>query len=429
MTTVRRTRRWRGIVGVALAAVAVGVVAAKPSVVVLSAVGIAFAAYPNLLSAPQVTLELERSVDADEATQDDEINVTVRVRNVGQDTITDLRIIDGVPPMLEVTGGTPRHAATLRPGNETTFTYTVRAAQGTHRFEPATVIARDLAGMTEVETQVAASDTADRTIECLVDVPEVPLRRQTHEFVGEIVTDEGGVGVEFHQTRKYQRGDALSRVDWNSYASTGTLSTIEFREERGAAVVLCLDTREPAYRTDSQEHDKPHGVAYARTAAEQVLEALSETHATVGLASLSDREACWHPTGASTDHLERARELLREHPSLSTYPPSEADHDRWDEHLTTLRARLRSEAQVVLFSPLADGFAVEAALTLEAAGHAVTVVSPDVSTDGSVGAQLARTERNNHIHALRQAGVRVVDWPPDDPLGAVLMRTQERWSQ
>lgn len=423
MTSVTPTLRWRGIVVVALAAAAVGVLAARPSVVLLSVVGIAFVAYPKLTTPPQVTLDLERSVDEDTPAPGDDVAVTVRVRNVGQRTLTDLRLVDGVPPMLSVRDGTPRHATLIRPGEVARFSYTVSATHGTHRFEPATVIARDVAGTYEVETTVAA----ETTIECLPDVPDVPLRRQTHQFAGAISTDKGGSGVEFHRTREYRRGDALARIDWRRYAKTNELSTVEYREERGAAVVLCLDAREPAYRAATR--DVPHGVAFARTAAEQLLSALADTTDTVGIAALSDREFCWLGTGSGHEHLDRARQLLTSHPALSTYPPAAAEPGLWAEQLKVLRSRLGGDTQVVFLSPLADAFAVEAALTLEASGHAVTVISPDVSSTESVGTSLARTERHNRVHTLRESGVRVVDWGSDEPLGASLVVAEDGWSR
>lgn len=424
--TVRRTRRWKGVAAVAVGVAAVGVIAGQPSVILLSVVGVAFAAYPEVSNPPQIkpqiNLELERTMDTDSPGIGDDVEVTVRVRNVGTNTLADVRLLEGVPPMLQVIDGTARHAATLRPGADARFTYTIRAVQGAHRFRPATVIARDIAGTTEVETTV----TTETTIECVSDVPEVPLRRQTHQFVGEITTDEGGTGVEFHQTREYNRGDSLSRINWRRYAKTGTLATVEFREEHGASVVLCLDARAPAYRTAGP--DVPNGVAHGQTAAWQLVETLAKSNHTIGLTSLSDRQSCWLAPGAGAEHLDRARNLLERHPSLSQYPPNAVAPSRWAEQLTTLRAHLPGEAQVVMLSPLTDNFAVEAALTLEAEGHAVTVISPDVSTDETVGARVARAERNNNIYSLRASGVRVIDWPTDEPLGAVLMRTQERWS-
>lgn len=422
MTTIRRTRRWRGVVAVALFAGAVGLLFKRPLPLLLSVIGIGYAAYPQLPSPPSVSLEIDRELSADEPADGEEVTVEVSVTNTGSSLLPDLRIVDGVPPMLSVSDGTPRHATALRPGRTATFSYGVTARQGTHRFEPATVIARDVSGATEVETEVAA----ETTIECAAEVPEVPLRQQTQEHVGRIVTNDGGAGVEFHRTREYQRGDDMSRIDWRRFARTGELTTTEFREERAANIVLCLDVRETAYR--SPDEGEPHAVAHELAATEQLLSALSETTDAVGLAAIGARESCWLPPGAGRDHLLRARQLLASHPALSPYPPDQPSGEDVESQVTNLRRRLGSDTQVVFLSPLLDADAVAAALALEAAGHATTVISPDVTDGSSPGARLARTERLNRLDTVREAGVRVVDWPPTQPLGTTLVYAQERWS-
>lgn len=423
MTDARVTRRWRGVLAVALSAVAVGLFFERPVVLLTSVVGIAYAAYPRVTTAPTPALELERDVATKDPGRGDDVAVRVRLHNAGTRTLHDVRLVDGVPPMLSVTDGTPRHTAMLRPGESTSFTYAVGAEYGTHRFDPATVVVRDVAGAVEVETTVA-TETA---IECLPTVPDVPLRQQTADRVGRVVTDQGGSGVEFHQTREYRSGDPLRRIDWRRFARTGDLSTVEFRRERAAEVVLCVDAREPAYRAATP--DDPHGVAYALSAAEQLLVGLADTTDAVGVASLTDGDPCWLPPGAGTDHVRRARRLLSTHPSLSAHVPSSTDDPPdWAAALTVLRRRLASSTQVVVCSPLTDEFSVSAPLTLEAAGHAVTVVSPDVTHGDGPGARIAATQRANRIHALRQGGVRVVDWDPADRLGSTLVRAQEGWS-
>jgi uncharacterized protein (DUF58 family) len=422
MTTTRRTRRWRGVIAVALFTGGIGLLFKRPSVVLMSVIGIAYAAYPQVPSPPAVSLDLDRRLKTDDPADGEAVEVTVSVLNTGKRTLPDLRIVDGVPPMLTVVDGSPRHGATLRPGETTSFTYSVRARQGTHRFEPATVIARDVSGATEVETTVAA----ETSIECTSEVPEVPLRQQTRQYVGHLVTNEGGSGVEFHRTREYQRGDEMSRIDWRRFARTGELATTEYRQERAASVVLCLDTRAVAYRSAGE--NEPHAVALGLAAIEQLFAALTKTPNTVGIATFGEREAAWLPPGAGSEHRARAQQLLGGHPSLSPYPPDEHP-EATEEQITALRRRLGEETQVVLLSPLPDTESVSAAMRLEADGHAVTVISPDVTAGDTVGARLARTERRNRIHTLREAGIRVVDWDPHEPLGTTLMYAQEGWSR
>lgn len=421
MTDHRLTRRWRGIVGVALFIGAAGLLFKRPLVLLSTVVAVGYAAYPRLLPAPTVALSLERRVSPENPSMGEAVEVTVTVQNTGDRRLSDARIIDGVPPMLTVTDGTPRHAAVLGPGDATTFSYTVEAEQGTHQFEPATVIARDLSGAKEVETSVAA----ETTVEVVAEVPEVPLRQQTGDRVGQIATDQGGSGVEFYRTREYQHGDQMNRIDWQRFARTGELTTIEFRQERAAKVVLCLDVREAAFRAAGP--DEPHAVSYCKAAAVQLLDALRDAPDAVGLAALG-QEFCWLAPGTGSDHHTRAREMLASHPALSAYAPDEdgATTDRAREQVADLRRRLDTDAQVVVLSPLADGFVTETAYDLEAAGHAVTVISPDVTATDTPGGRLAATERRNAIRSLREAGVPVYDWSPTQQLGATLAVAEGR---
>lgn len=421
MTRVRRTRRWRGVIAVALFAGAAGLLFKRPAILLMSVVGIAYGAYPRLPRTPGVELGIDRRLGTDEPREGETVTVEVTVHNEGSRTLPDLRLVDGVPPMLAVSEGTPRHTATLRPGGSTTFTYGVRARQGTHRFEPATAIARDVSGATEVETEVAT----ETTIECVADVPEIPLRSQTGEQVGDVLTDKAGTGVEFHRNREYQRGDEMNRIDWNRFARTGDLATMEFHQERAAAVVICLDVRAPSYR--SPDDDSPHAVAYELAAAEQLLGGLAETNNTYGLASFGGRESCWVAPAAGTEHRQSVAQTLATHPALTPYPP-EADDDAVDDQVTAIERRLAADNQVAFLSPLLDDVATSTALGLEAAGHAVVCISPDVTTDETPGGKLARTERRNRVQTLRSAGVRVIDWDVERPLGTALVEAEERWS-
>lgn len=90
---------------------------------------------------------------------------------------------------------------------------------------------------------------------------------------------------------------------------------------------------------------------------------------------------------------------------------------------TALIERLTPRAQVIVFSPLCDDVPVETVQTLQAAGHAVRVCTPDVTATTSPGATLAGIERGTRCAALRTVGVTVIDWDPSESLAVVLERT------
>ncbi|MFC7248819.1 DUF58 domain-containing protein [Halomicroarcula sp. GCM10025324] len=419
MTTVRATGRWRGIVAVALLAVAAGVLLDRPAVLLLGIVGAGFAAYPRLSGPPTVEVELERRLDDRHPKRGDPVTVTAHLTNVGERTLTDVRIVDGVPPMLTVASGSPRHAAVLRPGQSTTFTYALDADHGHHTFDPATVIARDITGAHEIETTVSA----EGELHCSETVPEVPLRRQTDNFAGQLTTDGGGSGTEFHTIREYNRGDSIRRIDSKRWAKTGELTTIEFREERRSSVLLLLDAREKAYRSASDED--PNAVAHSIAAAEQLLTALDGAQNQVGLAAFG-REFCWEGPGGGADHLTRLRQLLSSHPTLSSTPSKPGEDGDLERQRERLYAQLGTSTQVVVLSPLTDEWILQTIRRLEAGGHATTVISPDVTAAETLGQRMAQLERQNRLHALRQTDIPVVDWDPATALGTVLLNEGRR---
>jgi uncharacterized protein (DUF58 family) len=147
--TRRETHRWYGVAAVGFVAAGAGAIVNQPGLLLASVVGIAFAAYAQTSSSPPATeLRLERELSDPDPRAGQAVEVTVRVVNEGG-TLPDLRLVDGVPPALEVTEGSPRLATALRTGRSATFRYTVEARRGVHPFEPMTIIARDASGATE----------------------------------------------------------------------------------------------------------------------------------------------------------------------------------------------------------------------------------------------------------------------------------------
>jgi len=420
--TIRTTNRWRGVSAAAFLAGGLGVLFSSPVVLLSGVVGVAFAAYAGTGSPPEVALDVTRTVSDDEPLPGEEVTVRLTVENVGDATLPDLRLVDGVPDALGVVDGSPRLGTALRPGKTARLAYAVTAERGDHAFGPVSVVARDFSGATEVETEIECETTLT-CVPKLGTTVDVPLRAQTTQYTGRVTTDSGGSGVEFHATREYRRGDPLSRVDWNRLARTGDLTTVDFREERAASVVVVVDTREAAYRSppDADRNAVQHGV----DAAGKVLTRLLDAGNRVGLASFGP-EACWLAPGAGHDHQARARDLLATHPAFDAVPSEGTFYPT--SRLKWLRKRLPASSQVLFVTPLCDDFAGEAARRLDAEGHLVTVLSPDPTAAGTPGQRLARTRRDHRLSALREAGIRAIDWPLDDRLGVALERSARRWT-
>ncbi|WP_222918858.1 DUF58 domain-containing protein [Natrinema sp. SYSU A 869] len=421
-SSTQETNRWTGIAAVASLFGAAGVIITSPALLLASVVGIAYAAYARVGRPPEPTLSISRELEDGDPTSGDPVRVTVRVRNDGGGILPDLRLVDGVPAELVVIDGTPRHGTALRPGETETFTYTVTARQGAHAFEPMVVVARGFTGAAEriqrirVDTELRCSPAETET--------NLPLRSLTLPLTGRIETDVGGEGLEFYATREYRRGDPLSRIDWNRRARGEDLTTITFREERSATVMLAVDTRTDAYRRPDET--SRHAVGRSIEAAIAVLDALDAGGNNVGLTSFGPHQQ-WLSPGSGPDHRAKARRLFATDPAFALSPPESSPSMLYVQR-QRFRSRMPSDSQVVLFTPLCDDDIVRIAQLLEADGHLVTVISPDPTGRKTPGERLAAVERTVRISTLREAGIRVVDWSTDESLAATLENSRRRWS-
>lgn len=412
MTRPQQTNRWRGVVAVSLVVAAGGLLAKRHELLLLATVGIVFATYHRAVPMATPSLALERRVGTRSPAEGDEVDVTVAVTNDGDETLFDCRVVDGVPPALAVTDGPARRGMVLRPGDTRTFTYTVEVEHGRHTFEPATAVVRDPSGDREVELEVQADD--DTELDCTTGITSPPHRQQTLDTVGSITANGMGTGIEFQQTRAYRRGDPVSQIDWKRYASTGDLTTVEFREEQAAAIVVLVDAREVAY---SGPPDGTHAVDAGVSAAAQLTASFLTGRNRVGVAALSPTQ-CFLAPGAGREHRLQLRDLLTTHPAFTSRPTG--DGTPVESQVETILGRLGTQTQVVFVSPLCDDEAADVARRLDGHGHAVTVVSPDATADGTAGERLATVERQNRMRGLRQVDIPVIEWSLDDPLALAI---------
>jgi uncharacterized protein (DUF58 family) len=415
------TGRWGIGLPMALVAGTAGLVSSGPGTPVAFAaavVGLAYAAYGYATRPPAPAVVVDRAVTDTAPLPGSAVSVALTVENVSDRAVADLRLVDRVPDDLAVEGA-PTFATTLQPGETDRLEYTVRARRGDHDLGPATLVLRNVSGSEEYRRQLRDSVT----LSARASPDGVSLGEQTTQHTGRVDTDQAGPGIEFHSTRQYYRGDPMRRIDWNRYASTGELTTVDYSEERAAVVVVFVDVRSAAAL--ARDADEPDGVELCEYAAEQIASTLLDRNDRVGVA-LYGEGSYLAPDIGRAQNL-RIQQLLREGPaalhgnSLVTVG--------YGRRVSTFRKRLPPEAQVVLVSPLIDDAPTEAVTELEAHGHPTRVVTPDVTAPDSVGGTVARVERADRVGDMREAGVDVVEWSPDEPLYTAITRAERRWSQ
>ncbi|WP_299267156.1 DUF58 domain-containing protein [Halorientalis sp.] len=411
--TVQRTERWRGLSAAALLAGALGLLTWTPALLPVAALAVALLAYGRVVAPPDGTLALTRTVSEPEPDPGEEVTVRLAVENVGDRTIPELRLVDGVPPALGVVDGAPSLGTSLRPGGTARLSYSVEAASGAHEFQPATALLRDAAGVIERRAEVEADDATDvGEPPGLNDGQRLPLRAANARFAGRQTVDGSGSGLTFRTIREYRRGDPLSRVDWRRRARTGELATVEFHPERSLPVVLVVDTRSVAAVAPTPEGET--AVERSLSGADALFGGLSADDHRVGVATMGPGRA-WLPPGRGRAHEQRARELFAR--SVEQGPDGEDDDVAGagaDAGREWLRERLPATAEVIVLTPAVDDAAVTLIEGLAALGRPVSVVSPNPTVENTAGRTLARFERRDRLADVRASGVPVVELGPDE---------------
>ncbi|GAB6860654.1 DUF58 domain-containing protein [Haloplanus litoreus] len=423
----RRIHRYRGLVGATVGLVAAGVAAGRPTLLLAALVPLAFVVQGAVssLSSLDGRVRVEREIRPETPLPGQPVEVTLRVTNVGESVMPDLRVLDGVPRELEVSGGDARAGDALRSGETLTATYTLTANRGSYAFRPVTLRAGAVSGTVVTETAVEADGATE--FDCRVTVEDMPLRRRTSTFTGSLSTDTGGVGVEFHATRDYRRGDPVNRINWRRYAKTGELSTVEYREQRAARVAVLIDGRDPAHVAAGTS--LPTGATLSAYAATLAVGVLRDDGHHVGVGALGPEHPitggrpAWVPPDVEGFPAQAAAVCNAAATGPDDAVPADAVlADGGDAALDRLLGHLPETAQVLLCTPAVDDAMPAAVESIRARGHETTVLAPDV-TGGSVGGRVVALERSVRLDRMRRLGATVVDWNRDERLPLALART------
>jgi uncharacterized repeat protein (TIGR01451 family) len=413
---------WDVVGGGAMVAAGLGIIFQTEALLLAPVVAIGVLAARSLSSPPRPDFGVSRSLTPESPDAGETVTVETTIRNRGDRVLPDCRFIDLVPEELRVTSGAPRLATRLEPGETCTIEYEIEAESGNHRFEGVQAIVSDRMAARERQYEL----TAPSQLQCRYDPDtlEIPVvRRLTTPYAGRLATDDSGDGLEFYAVREYRPGDSLRRIDWNQYASSRELTTLQFRTQRSTSIVLFLDLRQEAYvRTDQSEN---HAVDRSIEAASRLLVTLLEEDHRVGLATLGPD--VWIPPSDTSTHRTRVLDAFSTEPAFTSSPPENAFPVRL--RAIQLLQRLTEPSQILLCTPLVDDTIEVPIQLLESAGHEVTVISPDPTRMDSRGGVVATLDRQQRIGRIHGYGVPVIDWPSDMSLDVAVARTMKGWSQ
>jgi uncharacterized repeat protein (TIGR01451 family) len=412
---VSQSGRTQWVTAAALIAGGFGVLTVQPALLLLALFGITVAGYTRIATPPSGAVEITRTISDSNPDSEQEIDVTVSIRNSSRTTLADIRVIDGIPAGFTVTEGSPRFTTALRPDKVASFEYSVKTVSGIHEFDPLLCITRDMTGIHKRETLVDGGSSA---VTCLpTEIPESNPRLRPHITIqpGRTRSTVEGSGVEFHSVRDHRHNDPLSRINWKRKAKTGELTTIDFQEPQLATVVVVIDARADAYLTSTDADDWPI-IRQSLSATRSMTTQLLSERIPVGVTALSP-QSCWIPPGTGDAHRTRIHTTLAEDPAFSWNIPE--DECEVSTAVEALSQRVRRETQILFVSPLCDNNAKRVVKRLDARGYTVSVISPDPTEQGEADCTLgyASLARRFRFSDLRSAGVPVFDWSPEQPGG------------
>jgi len=418
-----RRQRWSGGVTAAVVLVTAGIWNGSETLLLAAVIPLAYLAY-GAVSTARIPDELTvtRTVEPSPAPPGRPVAVTLTAENGSERTLSDLRVVDGVPADLAVLDGSPRLGTTLGPGDTVSTEYRLVARRGEYDFDPVRVRVRGTGG-----GAVASADrpaAGDDRLVCRLDADAPPLDDRGAARVGQLEGDDPGDGVTFHSTREYEAADPASRIDWRHYAKRGDLATVNYDRSVSTTAVLVLDAR-PATRV-AVGPGRPTATELGAYAATLALTALVRSGHDVGVAVVGrdgDGPAGlhWLPPGGGREQRARATDLLR----AASATPDEGEETEPGDARDDTQFRKVAElsppgSQLVLVSPALDDGTVDAVRTWAAFDRPRTLLSPDVVPANTVSGRLEAVERATRLARCQSTGARTIDWRRGTPLQVVL---------
>lgn len=356
---------------------------------------------------PVLEVEVERVVPHERVLEGETVEIKLKIRS--HERIPSLRLVDILPPGLELVEGDNEFILSLHRGEERELSYQVRMKRGIHEFSGVILEYRDPFGFFFISKRVELYDEVVG-VPRLEDVITPYSTKGTKVTVGPLPSPRVGEGVEFHAIREYQPGDPLKIINWKASAKTGRIMSNEYESERKIDVVAIVDA------TYKGKEVFDHII---RAAASFLLDALNNG-TSFGLLIAED-VPLWIRIDYGKRHFFKCVDFL------SMAKPDRNNMIAYQvEHL--LRTRFPARVQVLYFSPLVTDESIEALKLLYRYGYNVVVITPNPysgiepqTREEELAKKLFMVERKALLAKLAAYGI-IIDWDVKKPLKSAISK-------
>lgn len=359
---------------------------------------------PVIFPRSKINLKIAREFDQDHPQKGDEVEVSLRIENLG-DAFDLVQLEDRLPEGTRLVSGRNRFPIGMVKEETVEVTYKV-AFPGRGRFH--------FDGVEIISTNALFATTRTITYRLPGEVEVTPHMQEMKRLsiqpqkvrmhAGNIRSRLLGPGIEFFALRDYRPGDTLRHVNWKASARRGTMVTNEYETERSGDVTIIVDAR--------------------TMGGDENLEATVEAAASLSSYFLKERDRVGMVIlGHVVDVIKSnygKRQLQKIVDHLTDARPG-AVRSAVSIRLA-LNRYFRGDSMIVLITTLNDRRMVETAEELVGRGHHLVVISPRPVVGGQT--EDKASELLYRMGAMRRADAlyelarfcKVVDWETGKPL-------------
>ncbi len=187
------------------------------------------------------SLNLMRIYNED-AVEDSEIHITLRIENPTYISIFNAEIMDNYPATTRLIEGTNHFVVNIPAQGTVEVNYCLKTRMiGKHRFGNITFALRDFLGLFYFSTGKELDNEIRVYPKSYEPTGFSSVFPGSKTLTGTSYSKRKGSGYEFADLREYVPGDDLRRIDWKSTAKHGKLIIKEFDAEGIATIVIVLD--------------------------------------------------------------------------------------------------------------------------------------------------------------------------------------------
>jgi uncharacterized protein (DUF58 family) len=359
-------------------------------------------------------IELTASVSATRLVEGDLLDIALTVESP-DGAAPSLEIFLALPATFVFVDGKPHLATSLAAGGSHEWKLKVRSTRrGRFELGPFHVRLSDDAGFA-FDEGLAGPAIAIETFPRIPGVRHLPRPARLRSTFGNYVARQTGSGLEPAEVRAFASGDNARRINWPVSLRLGRLHTTQFHQERNADIVLLLDT-----------------LAETGTPPRSSLDACAQAAAGLASAYIARKDRVglvefggylrWVKPAAGRRQLDILLQAAA--PGAQLFTPMARTLDY------VPAAALPRQALILAISPVIDERFADVVGDLVGRGYDVILlaVSPIELTRqaladlalNDLACELWRIERERRLEELRQTGITVAEWQPDEPLDAAL---------